>query len=272
MVHEFQYRAPRSLSELLALIAEHGTSAKVLAGGTDLLPNIRMGIAKPAFVVDCKRLPDADRLVFSPAEGLRMGHGVTISAVLRDRTIREKFPLLAEAAHELASHQVRNRATVAGNVVNASPCSDMALPLLCLDAVAVLTSTSGERTVSFREFFTGPKATVMKPGEFLAEIRVPASSADRKGRYAKLKRVKGHDLGIVGVMLASAPEGLRVAVSSAAPTPVLVSGIGRGLDAEAVDALVQKAVKPIDDVRCTAEYRRYMVGAYIRRLLPEVSR
>jgi len=112
----------------------------------------------------------------------------------------------------------------------------------------------------------------MKSGEFLAEIRVPAASADRKGRYAKLKRVKGHDLGIVGVMLASAPDGLRAAVSSAAPTPVLVAGINPGLDAQGVNDLVQKAIKPIDDVRCTAEYRRYMVGAYIRRLLPEVSR
>lgn len=272
MVHEFQYRAPRARSELLAFLAEHGTSAKVLAGGTDLLPNIRMGIAKPAFVVDCKRLPDANRLVFSPSEGLRIGHGVTVSAILQDKTVRENYPLLAEAAHELASHQVRNRATVAGNVVNASPCSDMALPLLCLDAVAVLASAAGERTVGFREFFTGPKATVMKPGEFLAEIRVPPESAGRKGRYAKLKRVKGHDLGIVGVMLASAPDGLRAAVSSAAPTPVLVTGIGAGLDAEAVNDLVQKAIKPIDDVRCTAEYRRFMVGAYIRRLLPEVAR
>lgn len=272
MVHEFQYRAPSSLPELLSLLREHGTSAKVLAGGTDLLPNIRMGIAKPAYVVDCKRLPEANRLTFYPAEGLRICHGVTISAILQDRTVRERFPLLAEAAHELASHQVRNRATVAGNVVNASPCSDMALPLLCLDAVAVLASVSGERTVSFREFFTGPKATVMRPGEFLAEIRVPAGSADRKGRYAKLKRVKGHDLGIVGVLLASAPDGLRAAVSSAAPTPVLVSGIDPSLDADAIDALVQKAVNPIDDVRCTAEYRRYMVGAFIRRLLPEVTR
>lgn len=272
MVQEFQYRAPKSRSELLTLLEEHGASAKVLAGGTDLLPNIRMGIAKPAYVMDCKRLPDADRLVFSSVEGLRIGHGVTISAVLQDRTVREKFPLLAEAAHELASHQVRNRATVAGNVVNASPCSDMALPLLCLDAVAVLASTSGERTVSFRDFFTGPKATVMRPGEFLAEIRVPAAAADRKGRYAKLKRVRGHDLGIVGVMLARGPDGLRAAVSSAAPTPVLVSGISASLDALAVNELVQKAIKPIDDVRCTADYRRYMVGAYIRRLLPEVSR
>ena len=271
MVHEFQYRAPRNRPDLLALLEEHGPSAKVLAGGTDLLPNIRMGLFKPSLVIDCKRLPNAGILAFSQSEGLRIGHGVTISAILQDPTVRDRFPLLAEAAHQLASHQVRNRATVAGNVVNASPCSDMALPLLCLDAVAVLVSSKGERTVSFRDFFTGPKATVMKSGEFLAEIRVPAASVDRKGRYAKLKRVKGHDLGIVGVMLARGPDGLRAAVSSAAPTPVLVAGIKSSMDAEGVNDLVQKAIKPIDDVRCTAEYRRYMVGAYVRRLFPEVS-
>ncbi|HSV56997.1 MAG TPA: FAD binding domain-containing protein [Magnetospirillaceae bacterium] len=272
MVHEFQYRAPRTRPELLSLLAEHGASARILAGGTDLLPNMRMGIAKPTYVIDCKRLPNAGRLAFSPTEGLVIGHGVTVAAILQDPEVRERYPLLAEAGRQLASHQVRNRATVAGNVVNASPCSDMALPLLCLYASAVLVSAKSERIVGFREFFTGPKSTVLRSDEFLAEIRVPAASVGLKGRYAKLKRIRGHDLGIVGVLLARAQDGLRAAVSSAAPTPVLVTGIGFSLDAESVEGLVQKAIQPIDDVRCTAEYRRYMVGAFLRRLLPEVSR
>jgi len=271
MVHEFEYRAPKTRPELLALLAEHGASAKVLAGGTDLLPNIRMGMAKPAYVLDCKKISDSDHLSFSQSEGLRIGHGVTINALLRESVVRDRFPLLAEAAHQLASHQVRNRATVAGNVVNASPCSDMALPLLCLDAEAVLVSLDGQRVVRFRGFFTGPKATVLRPGEFLSEIRVSASRAGITGRYAKLKRIKGHDLGIVGGMLARAEDGIRAAISSAAPTPILVVGIDPTEGSDALNERVQSAIKPIDDVRCTAEYRRFMVGVFIRRLFPEVS-
>lgn len=270
MVHEFQYRSPRTRPELLAFLAEHGPAARILAGGTDLLPNIRAGLAKPDFVIDCKRLPDSDRIAFSPEDGLVLGHGVTINALLRDGAVRDHYPLLAEAGRQLASHQVRNRATVAGNVVNASPCSDMALPLLCLDAQAVIVSRDGQRSVSFRDFFSGPKRSVLGPDEFLAEIRIPPETAGAHGRYAKLKRIKGHDLGIVGVMIARVGDELRVAVSSAAPTPVLVSGVDPSESAQAVDERVQAAIHPMDDVRGTAEYRRFMAGVFVRRLLPEV--
>ncbi len=268
MLHEFKYAAPRGYAELADALA-NDPGAKVLAGGTDLLVNIRSGLAKPTLVVDIKRIPGADVIGWDPVKGLSIGPAVTVNALLRSREARERYPLLAAAGHELASHQVRNRATVAGNVANASPCADMAPALLCLDASAVLRSSAGSRTVPFSAFFTGVKKTTLAPGEFIEAITVPASSSGARGDYRKMKRVKGHDLGIVGVMVAISGGRLRIAVSSAAPVPVLVDGLPSDADPDEAVARTLAAVKPIDDVRCTAEYRLFMIETYVRRLLGE---
>ena len=272
MVYEFRYQAPRTASELLRLLDDHRDDGKLLDGGTDLLPNIRTGAVRPALVIDAKRLPDAGRLAWSDADGLVMGHAVTVNDVLRCREARERFPALCDCAHQLASHQIRNRATVAGNVVNASPCADMAPALLCLDARAVLASSSGTREVPFREFFAGVKRTVLHPGEYLERIVVPAAAAGARGAYRKLKRVAGHDLGIVGVLMVRRGDGIRFGVSSAAPTPILVDGIEEKDGVEAAVARVLSSVQPIDDIRASAEYRSFMIGTYVRRLWQEVER
>jgi len=270
MLHEFRYIAPQSRSDLLDRLAEYGSRAKVLAGGTDLLVNIRAGLFKPEVVIDVKKVEgfggvdrnDAGDLVFRPA--------TTINDVLKNPEVRESYPLLAACGHDLASYQIRNRATVIGNVVNASPCSDMAPALLCLGAKAVIASASGEREVSFRDFFTGVKSTVLKDDEILERIEVPAQSAGAKGQYKKLKRIKGHDLGIVGVAVAIQDGRLSIGVSSAAPTPVLVEGLSADIDSEAAVDAVSAAISPISDVRCTGEYREFMAGVFVRRLLEEV--
>jgi len=270
MVYEFQYLAPRTASELAALLEGHKTDGKILAGGTDLIPNIRNGLMKPRLVIDIKKYSGADRISFG-SDGLSMGPAVTINDVLRSKDARERFPVLCECAHELASHQIRNRATVSGNVVNASPCSDMAPALLCLGAQAIIRSASGERTVPFTQFFAGVKKTVLAPDEFLERIVVPAASAGASGRYLKLKRIAGHDLGIVGVLLTRHEGRLRFAVSSAAPTPVLVDTVTVQDGPDEAARKVLAAVSPISDVRGTREYRVHMIGVYVRRLLAEVK-
>jgi len=271
MLHEFKYLAPRSVAELCSALSDHRDDGKILAGGTDLIPNIRNGLMKPAFVIDAKRLPEAARLAWSEKDGLSMGTAVTINDLLRSKETRELFPVLCVCAHELASHQVRNRATVAGNVVNASPCSDMAPALLCLGAQAVIRSAGGERTVPFGEFFAGVKKTVLKPGEFLERILVPAASRGARGSYLKLKRIAGHDLGIVGVLMVRHGDSIRFAVSSAAPTPVLVESVSAKDSPDEAARKVLAAVSPISDVRGTKEYREHMIGVYVRRLLAEVK-
>ena len=269
MLYTFNFAAPRTVTELLSVLDDHKDDGKLLAGGTDLIPNIRNGFIKPAWVIDGKKIPEASTISFSSSGGLKMGLAVTINDVLRSKDAREKYPALCACAHELASHQVRNRATVAGNVVNASPCSDMAPALLCLDASALLRSSAGERVVSFREFFTGVKKNVIKPGEFLESITIPAAAAGARGNYLKLKRIAGHDLGIVGVLMVSLNDKILFAVSSAAPTPVLVDTVTPKDSPEEAAAKVLAKVSPISDVRGGKEYREHMIDVYVKRLMRE---
>lgn len=271
MLHRFEYRAPRKRSELLGLLADHGEAARLLAGGTDLLVNVRGGSATPRLVLDVKRVEGYGALSWSAAEGLAIRPATTINDILRDARIRESYPLLVACAHDLASYQIRNRATVIGNIVNASPCSDMAPALLCLDARAVIASNRGEREVPMREFFTGVKRTVLAPDEILERVVVPAASAGARGAYAKLKRISGHDLGLVAVAVHKHDGALRLAIGSAAPTPVLVDGLQESAAVETIVAAARQAISPISDLRCSKEYREHMVEVFVRRLLLEVK-
>ena len=259
MLHRFGYAAPSERRELLDLLAERA-GAKLLAGGTDLLVNIRAGASKPALVIDVKKVAGFSGISWSETEGLVIRPAVTINEVLRDAAVLSRFPLLADCASDLASYQIRNRATVAGNVVNASPCSDMAPALLCLGARALLASSGGERELPFSDFFQGVKKTAIRPDEVLERIVVPASSAGARGGYRKLKRIAGHDLGIVGVALSRKDGRLKLGISSSAPTPVLVEGLGEGDPVEKVVAAARKAISPISDVRCSREYREFHGG------------
>ncbi len=271
MLSGFNYAAPRTRGELLDLLAAEGQGAKLLAGGTDLLVNMRSGAVKPRLVIDVKRVEGFSGIEWSAKDGLVMKASTTINDLLRDREVRERFPLLAACAHDLASYQVRNRATVVGNVVNASPCSDMAPALLCLGARARISSKTGTREVPFKEFFTGVKRTVLKADELLELIIVPAEEGGARGSYRKLKRINGHDLGIVGVAMMKKGGLMRIAVSSAAPTPVLVDGLNETSTPEAAVAAVRKAISPISDLRCSKEYREHMVEVFVRRLLEELK-
>jgi carbon-monoxide dehydrogenase medium subunit len=271
MLHDFKYTAPRERSELLGLLAGQGAAAMLLAGGTDLLVDIRSGAARPAVVIDVKRVRGYGGVSWSATEGLVIGPATTINEVLEDARVGKDYPLLVACARDLASHQIRNRATVIGNIVNASPCADMAPGLLCLGARAVIASRRGERTLPLRQFFTGVKQTVRAPDEILERILVPAESVGARGSYRKLKRINGHDLGIVGVALLKKDGVLRLGIGSAAPTPVLVDGLRESDPPDAVVAAALEAIRPISDLRCTREYRQHMVEVFVRRLLQEVK-
>jgi len=269
MLHEFEYRAPATRAELLDLLADGGGT--LLAGGTDVLVNIRGGWLKPARVIDVKRVAGWGGVTWSERDGLAIHPATTIREVLDDSNVRQRFPLLAECARDLASPAIRNRATVIGNIVNASPCADMAPALLCLGASAVIASKAGQRAVAMREFFTGVRKTVLARGEMLERIVIPAASAGARGAYRKLKRIAGHDLGLVGVAVMKQQGRLALGISSAAPTPLLVDGLGESEPAEKVVAAARAAIQPISDVRCSKEYRAHMVEVYVRRLLQEVK-
>jgi carbon-monoxide dehydrogenase medium subunit len=271
MIHPFRYQAPATREELHGLLADPDSGSVLLGGGTDLLVAIRSGALRPRRVLDVKRVRDFPGLEWSAQEGLLIGPRVTVDDLLNSGRVREDFPLLAACAADLASPQIRNRATVIGNVANASPCSDLAPALLCLEARATLSSRRGVREVPFRTFFTGVKRSVLAPGEVLEGITVPAASAGARGGYRKLKRIQGHDLALVGVALLKQDGALRLGVSSAAPTPVFVGTLGCGDPADDVVAAVLAAVSPISDLRCTREYRLHMIEVFVRRLLGEVE-
>ena len=271
MAARFTYRAPVRRAELHELLAQHGKDARVMACGTDVMIDLRAGFSQPKLLVDLKNVQGFADISWSADDGLLIRPGVTINDVIAHPKIRDAYPLLVHCAKDLASHQIRNRATVIGNVVNASPCADMSPALLCLKASAVITSSTGRRVVPFTEFFTGVKRTVLQPDEILEEIIVPPETADSRAYYCKLKRIQGHDLGIVGVAGASKDGDLRLGISSSAPTPLLVEGLSTADSADAVVAAAAAAISPISDLRCSKEYREHMVGVFVRRVLKEVA-
>lgn len=267
---QFKYRAPVARAELLDLIAQY-EDVRILAGGTDLLVDIRSGFARPEIVVNVKHVDGLRDIRQGPNGALIIGAAATINDVLRSAAIREHYPLLAACARDLASYQIRNRATVVGNIVNASPCSDMAPGLLCMQANVVISSQRGERVVPLQQFFTGVKATVLEHDELLEHIVVPPQNAGARGGYRKLKRIKGHDLGIVGVALFELDGCVRLGISSAAPTPVLVDHLSTDMPVDEIVSAARAVISPISDVRCSAEYRAFMVETYVRGLLEEVA-
>lgn len=271
MLHDFSYSRPQSLNEALSFLAEHGDTTDVFSGGTDLFVSIRAGLETPTYVMDLKGIRELKEISFDEKTGLSIGACVTINELLEFPAVADKYAVLFEAARELATHQLRNRATVIGNVVTASPCGDTSSPLMVLGGEVTLASAAGERTMPLSEFITGVKATLIRPEEIVTKISVPTTWAGVPGGYKKLKRIKGHDLGLVMVAMIRHPTALRVAVGSAAPTPVLLPDFSPDATVQEIQAAAQKAISPIDDVRSSKEYRRFMVDVFIKRLMEEVG-
>lgn len=271
MLHEFSYHDPASMPDALAFLAEHGRDSAVFSGGTDLFVTIRAGVSKPRHVVDLKGLPELHDLTWDPDEGLSIGACVTVNELLAFPAVTQQFPILLDAGGDLATFQLRNRATVIGNIVTASPCGDMSSPLLVHAGEVVLASAAGERRMPLGEFITGVKRTIIRPEEIVTRIVVPPTWAGARGGYAKLKRIKGHDLGVIAVAVIKHPSAMRVAISSAAPTPVLLPDLPLDASVEEVQRTAQEMISPIDDVRATADYRRFMVSEYIQRLMESVE-
>ena len=266
MLQEFSYQAPATQAELLQLLKEKGNGIRLLAGGTDLLVDIRSGNHPPELLVDLKKVPEFKHLSFDAKNGLSIGATVRCIDVMQNKIVREKYPLIADAAGRIGSIQLRNRATLVGNLCTASPAADMAPGLLCLDASVEIASTSGTRTVKLAEFFTGVKRTVLERHEVVTRLLIPASMAGLKSGMEKLKRIKGHDLALASVCMVRRDTKLRIAVGACSITPVLLPEFSIGDALSDIKEDVAKAIKPIDDVRASAKYRVFMVQTYIERL------
>jgi CO/xanthine dehydrogenase FAD-binding subunit len=282
---EFDYVKPTSLAEASRLLAEHSDEACPFMGGTDAFVRIRDGFISPRTMVDVKHLPGIRDILYDERTGLTIGAAATMNEVARHPEIQDHYALLAEAANSVASYQVRNRATIGGNLCNGSPAADTAPTTLVLEGRMVLYGPDGEREVPAEAFFLGPGKTALQAGELMTAIRFPVPPASSGGRYLKLGRNKVGDLSIVGVAIFGFPDGaapsgyrFRVALASVAPVPL------RALAAEEVLATnspgeetftlaaekAAGAATPIDDVRASAAYRKSMVRNLTLRGLRDV--
>ena len=280
----FDYVPAASAEEVVSLLREHSRTARLLMGGTDLFPAMRDGKLRPQVVVDVKRLPGMTAIAYDDENGLTIGAAVTMNELARHPLVRSHYPLLAEAANTVASYQVRNRATLGGNLCNASPAADTAPAVLLLEGRLVLIGPQGERQVPAGEFFRGPGQTAIRPGEFLAALRFPPPPAPSAGRYLKLGRNKAGDLALAGVAVYAFPDGVesgyrfRIGLASVGPTPLrareaeaLLAAQPPGEEAFARAAQAAgQAARPISDVRASADYRRAMVQALTLRALREM--
>ncbi len=276
----FDYLRPKTTREAADLLAEHGEDARVFAGGTDLLVLMRDRAVRPKYLIDVKGIEELRELSHDE-KGLRIGAAVTLNEIIESDVVKERFGVLWSAANSLADHTLRNRATLTGNICNASPASDTAPALLVMGAEVEVAGKEGERAIPIQEFFTGVKRTSLKPGELVKAVRVPDPPEGAKGDYLKWGRTRGEDLAVVGVAALvenSGKELVRVALSSVAPTPLLVPEVQEAFEGEgstddkierAVSAVLDK-ISPISDVRCCKEYRAHMAGVLTRRVLRQL--
>lgn len=269
---DLRYERPGTVAEATGLLAAGG--ARILAGGTDLVIALRGGLPCDV-LVDIKHIPELGRIAWTPAGGLEIGACVLVQDVAEEPRVREVFPALAEGAEAIGSLQIRYRATVAGNLSNASPCMDTAPPLLVLDGRLRIAGPKGTREAPLADFFLGVRRTALAADELITAIVLPPPAPGLASGFDKIKRSAGHDLAVVNAAAAwDAKAGtLRVAVGSCAVKPVLIpalEGVKPGADPAATgERLAQRAlehIRPIDDVRGPAEYRREMSAALCRRL------
>ncbi len=271
MLRPFFYVAPRTKAELLGILRDEGPGSRLLAGGTDVLAELRVAGKAPKQVVDIKKVEAFQGIRFDPGEGLSIGPRVTCADVLASPLVHREYPLLATAAAKLGSPQLRNRATPIGNICTASPCADMAAAFLALGAWTEIESARGVRRVEVKDFFVGVKQTVVEPDEVVTRVVVPAEMAGAAGDMEKLKRIRGHDLALASVALVKHGGKLHVAIGSCAPTPVVLPVLPVDAPVDEVKAEALKVIRPIDDVRASAEYRTFMVQVFIERLMARVE-
>ncbi len=275
MVGNFEYLRVRSIEEGCRALAEAAGKGAVLAGGTDLLVEIRNGLRSPRLLVDAKGVEQLDALEVNDS-AMRIGASVPLNRLIERRDVREAHPTLAEGLATIGTYQLRNRATLVGNLCNASPAADSAPVLLVLGATVEIVGIRGARTLPLRDFFTGVKKTALEPDEIVASVTIPGTSGLRT-TFRKQQRIRGHDLAVVNVAGAysETKRTLTLSVGSCAPTPVLLDPIPvdatdtAGFARHVVD-VVTSSVSPISDVRASAQYRSAVLPVLVRRILSDV--
>lgn len=281
----FEYVAPKRLRDAYTILAQaNGRVVRPLAGGTDLIDQLRVGRKRADLVMDTKHIPELQRLDWGPRRGLFIGAAVPCYRVYEDPVVAQRYPAIREGAMLVGSWQIQHRASLGGNICNAAPSADTVPPLLVYGAIAHIGGPRGERQVPLEQFFTGPGQTVLAPDEILLGIQVPPPPPRSSSHYLRFTPREEMDIAVAGVasLVALDTRGTiaqaRIALAAVAPTPV------RAKEAEAVlegqrptrlllEEAAQKAVlatNPITDVRGSVAYRKELVKVLTRRTLTHV--
>lgn len=278
---KFAFFSPASLPEVWELFERYGEKAKLIAGGTDLVVQMKSKLISPEVVINLLRLKELKGMEKKDGN-LRIGALVTHATLTSSLLLQENWRLLAEAAHKVGSPQIRNLGTIGGNLVNASPAADTVPALLVLEGKAVLVSKRGERDIPLESFFLGPGVTILKNDEILKEIIVPPASPGWVGAFLKLGRRKSLDLAVVNVavLLNLQPASnlctrARIALGAVAPTPFRARKTEKFLQGKILqEEVIQEAAlraqqecQPISDIRASAIYRREMVKIMVARAI-----
>lgn len=282
-MRDFEYEAPASVAEAVRVLSQHNGSARPLAGGTDLIDQIRVGRHTPQVVVDIKKIPELSVLELS-STGLRLGAAVPCYRVYGDARISAAYAALADSAKIIGGIQIQSRASIGGNLCNSGPAADSTPSLIALGAVAVIAGAKGQREVPVENFCTGPGKNILTPGEFLVELKFPARPAHSGSHYRRFIPRNEMDIAVVGVAASVVLDekhekfiSARVALGAVGPTPLYAEAVGKLLAGQPVDeatiakaaAAAQAVATPIDDMRGTKEFRLHVTGVLTRRVIEE---
>jgi len=275
----FEYLEPTTVEEALSMLSKYGEGAKVLAGGTDLLVSLKLRAEKPDYLVDITNIPNLDYVKYTGNKGLRIGTLTTLRAIEKSDVIHKRYPVLSEAAKEMGTVQVRNVATIGGNLCNASPAADMAPPLLVIDAKVKIVNLRSSKTVPVEKFFRGPGLTILRRGEMLTEILADDLPQGTRTAFLKVGRSRV-DVSKVSVAVAirlakTTCKAVRIALGAVASSPIRARKAekvleGKELKEETINRAAQMAAseaKPISDIRSTAIYRKNVTEILVKRAL-----
>ena len=277
-----EFTTPKTIDEAIQQMAAKGDRARALAGGTDLLVQLRGGRRSADLVVDVKDIPELNEISYSPASGLTIGAAAPCYRIYANADVAANYPGLVDSASLIGSIQIQGRASLGGNLCNSAPSADAIPPMIALGAVANVAGPNGTRQVAVEDFCTGPGRNVLEPGEILVSINVPAPAANSGANYLRFIPRNEMDIAVAGVGSAVQLDAsgqnfvsARIALASVAPTPVFAKAAGDSLAGKAVsDEAIEEAArlamedaKPITDMRGTIRQRVHLVGVLTRRTL-----
>jgi carbon-monoxide dehydrogenase medium subunit len=278
---ELECLFPKTVKEALSLLEKHSESARVIAGGTDLINKMKRRDVTAKYLIDLKGIA-ALNFIENDSQGLRIGATTTLSEILESSAVRELYPILTDAVSVMASPQIRNTASIAGNLCNAVPSADSAPPLIVLQAKLKVIGRRKKRTVLVEDFFTGLNKTVLDSGELVTEIMIPPPLFPGGGAYLKHMRRAEMDLAVVGVGVYLSLDtrkkickDVKIALGAVAPTPMRAKNAeealkGKPLDSDLIAAaarIASEESRPIDDIRSSAEYRKEVVNVLTMRAI-----